>query len=95
MELIAVLKLVLIIGGSGLLFFSLRWLYLKLKEVNYRRGYDDANKEYQDKIVNAYNDINAGTEPFRVRETDSKWGNLSDVGTTERVESSEGDGAKR
>jgi hypothetical protein len=94
MELIAVLKLVLIIGGSGLLFFSLRWLYLKLKEVNYRRGYDAANKEYQDKVVNAYNDINAGVEPFSVCETDTKWGNLSDVGTSERVESSKGDGAK-
>jgi hypothetical protein len=94
MEWIAVLKIGMILGGLGLLFFSLRWLYLKLKEVNYRRGYDAAEKQYQEKVVNAYNDIASGREPFSVQHKDTKWGEVSDSSTGVRLESDKGNGVK-
>jgi hypothetical protein len=95
MDYAGVIKLGLYGAGLCLLLFLLAWIYKKTKEVNYRKGYDAAQKELYDKAVVIVSDINNGTEPFSVQSNDTKWGKVSESGTPVRMEPGATDGNKQ
>jgi hypothetical protein len=87
MDYAGVIKLVVAGIGLCLLLFIFSWIYKKTKEVNYRKGYDAAQDELYKKMVKLQSDLNTGTEPFSVQDSNTKWGQVSDTGTSERMES--------
>ena len=84
----------LLIGGLSLLCIICLVIWKKGKQSGYEQGKKDYLADCDKRLMQFHNDVTAGTEPFSVSETDTKWGRVSEPGTTVRMESHEGDGNK-